>query len=228
MIKVIFFDWGYTFTKGFKNRDKVLDKVLKPLGLNWQQLYPYWGQFYILRSYGKLKSDNEFEVLMQNTLKKQIPLKKIIEIINRSRLIPKEHIELVKKLKEDYKVGLLTNNVKEWVEQTLKEERIENLFDALVISSEVGIRKPNALIYHEALRRFSAKPEEAVFISDEVADDLVGAAGLGIKTIWLKTEFKGWWRQDDEKVLKIYKPDAVIHNLKEVAPVIKNLEKHGN
>lgn len=226
MIKAIFFDWGYTFTKGFKNRDKVLDEILKPFGLTWQQFYPYWGQFYILRSLGKLKTDDEFELLVQNTLKKPIPLKKIIEIINESRLIPEEHIELVRKLKKDYKVGLLSNNVKKWIEQTLKNEGIEDLFDATIISSELGVRKPNALIYYEALRKLSAKPDGAVFISDEVADDLVGAAGLGMKTIWLKTEFKGWWRQDDEKVLKIYKPDAVINNLKEVISVIENLEKH--
>lgn len=78
MIKAIFFDWGYTFTKGFKNRDKKLNKILKPLGLNWQDFIPTWRRFYILRSAGRIKTDKELEIAIKRVTQKEIPVKKII------------------------------------------------------------------------------------------------------------------------------------------------------
>ena len=226
MIKAIFFDWGYSFAKGFKNRDIKLNGILKPVGLNWQKLKSIWRKFYILRSAGKIKTDKELEIYIKRVTQKEIPVKEIIKITIKSHFIPKEHIEVVKRLKKDYKVGILSNNVQGWVNQVLKNYKIENLFDAVIVSSKVGARKPDALIYYEALKKLSVKPEEAVFIADEVAEDLVPATGLGMKTIWLKTKEKGWWKEDDKKVLKIYKPDAIIKNLKQVISVIKTLGKH--
>ena len=229
MIKAIFIDWGYTFVKGFKKRrDEKLNKILKPLRMNWKELIPYWRNFYILRSAGRIKNDKELETIIQRVTKKEIPVKKIIEITIESQIIPKEHINIVRNLKKRYNVGILSNNVQEWVEQVLKNYKIENLFDALIVSSKVGARKPDALIYYEALKKFSVRPEETVFVADEVAEDLVVATGLGIKTIWFKNEEGGWWKENDRKILKIYEPDATIENLKELIPTIKKLEKYEN
>lgn len=226
MIKAIFFDWGYTFVKGFKERDKKFNQLLRPLGLNWQNFIPCWRQFYILRSAGRIKTDKELEIAIKRATQKEIPVRKIIEITIESHLIPREHIEIVKKLKKDYKVGILSNNVQEWIAPVIKNYKIKNLFDAIIVSSTVGVRKPDALIYYEALKKFSVKPEEAVFVADEVAEDLVPATGLGIKTVWFKIKKKHWWADDDKKVLKIYQPDATIKNLKEVIPVIKNWQRY--
>ena len=221
MLKAVFIDWGYVFVKGFKDVDRKLNKILKPLGLTWQSLAPTWRNLYILRSSGRIKSDKEFETIIKKVTEKEIPAKEIIKIAIESQVIPKEHIEVVKKLKKDYKVGILSNNVQGWIEQVLKNYKIENLFDAIIISSKVGARKPDALIYYQALKQLSVKPEEAVFIADEVAEDLVSATGLGIKTIYLKTKERGWWKENDKKVLRIYQPDVVIESFKEVIPVIK-------
>jgi len=221
MIKAVFFDWGYVFMQGFRDREREINKILEPLGLDWQKFYSYWKPFYILRSSGEIKSDKDFENMIKMASKKEIPVRKIIEIIIENQWIPKEHIEVVKKLKKKYKVGILSNHVQEWIKKVLKNYKIEKLFDSVTVSSKVGARKPNALIYFEALKKLSVKPEESVFIADEVAEDLVAASGLGIKTIWLKANFRGWWGKNDKKALKIYQPDATIHDLKEVIPVIK-------
>jgi putative hydrolase of the HAD superfamily len=224
MITAIFFDWGHTFVKVSKSRVEKINKVLKPFGSDWQKFYPYWGRFYILRSAGKIKSDKDFEISIQRALQKAIPVKKIIEISIKNHIIPKEHIRIIKELKKKYKVGILSNNVYEWVHQILKNYKIEKLFDTIIISSKVGARKPNALIYYKALRSLSVKPEETIFIADEIAEDLVAASGLGMKTIWLNTDSKGWWVKDDKRVLTIYKPDATIKSLKEVIPMVGRMQ----
>jgi len=222
MIKAIFLDWGYTFFKGFKNRDRKLNKILKPFGFTLKKFKPIWRNFYILRSAGRIKTDKEFETLIQRAVQKKVPVKKIIEISIKAQIISKEHIEVVKKLKKKYKVAILSNNVQEWVNNVLKNYKIEKLFDAVIVSSKVGARKPDAVIYFKALKKLSVKPEESIFVADELSEDLVAATGLGMKTIWLKTKEIGWWRENDEKVLKIYKPDATIKNLREITSIIKN------
>ena len=223
MIKVVYFDWGHTFATFFKDREQKLNKILEPFGFNWQKFHHFWRKFYILRSSGKIKGDSEFETFIRRVTKKEIPVKKIIEITIESHLIPKEHIEIVKKLKKEYKVGILSNNVQEWVSKVIKNYKIEKLFDAVIISSKVGERKPNAKIYYEALKKLSVKPEEAVLVADEVAEDLVAASGLGMKTIWFNTHAKGWWKGDDRNVLKIYKPNAIVKKLREVIGVVKGM-----
>jgi len=223
MIKAIFFDWGYTFVYSFKDREKKINKILKPFGLNWKKFHLIWRQFYILRSAGKIKTDKDFENYIKRVSQKEIPVKKIIEIMIESQVVLKEDIELVKNLKKKYKVGILSNYVEGWLRKVLKNYGIGNLFDAVIVSSTIGERKPNAKIYCEALKKLSVRPEETVFIADEISEDLVAASGLGIKTIWLDANYKSPWAKDDKKVLKIYKPDAVIKNLKEIISVIKTL-----
>lgn len=176
-----------------------------------------------MRSSGTIKNDSEFETFIKRATEKEIPVKKIIDITVESHLISKEHIEIVKKLKKEYKVGILSNNVQGWVNQVIKNYKIERLFDAVIISSKVGARKPNAKIYYEALKKLSVKPEETVLVADEVAEDLVAASGLGMKTIWFNTHTKGWWKGDDRNVLQIYKPDATVKNLREVVDIVKEM-----
>ncbi|MDQ1646017.1 MAG: putative hydrolase of the superfamily [Cryptosporangiaceae bacterium] len=53
------------------------------------------------------------------------------------------------------------------------------LFDAVVISGEVGLRKPEPAIYHLAAERLGARPEECVFV-DDLAHNVRGAAAAGM------------------------------------------------
>ncbi len=71
-----------------------------------------------------------------------------------------------------------------------------------------------------------AKPKEAVFVSDELAEDLVGSKGLGIISIWLKDpHVKSEWKQKEVAEEKIFEPDAVISNLKELPSLLEKLNK---
>jgi len=62
MIKAIFFDWGNISVKGFKDKDKELNGILKPLGFIWKKFNPIWNNFYTLIAAGKIKTDGELEI----------------------------------------------------------------------------------------------------------------------------------------------------------------------
>jgi len=87
--------------------------------------------------------------------------------------------DLVTELREaGLKVGLLSNS---WG-NAYPRERIDALFDHIVISGEVGLRKPDPAIYRMSLTGLGVSPDRAVFI-DDAEPNTLGAAALGMHTI---------------------------------------------
>lgn len=63
----------------------------------------------------------------------------------------------------------------------LEEGGLREWFDAVVVSSEVGWRKPHPGIFREALAALRVAPGEVLHVGDSVGDDLAGAAAMGIR-----------------------------------------------
>jgi putative hydrolase of the HAD superfamily len=59
---------------------------------------------------------------------------------------------------------------------------MDELFDPIVISGEVGLRKPDRAIYELALAQLDVPAQEAVFI-DDAEPNLLGARAVGITTV---------------------------------------------
>jgi epoxide hydrolase-like predicted phosphatase len=77
------------------------------------------------------------------------------------------------------RTGLLSNS---WGTRRYDHERLATLFDGIVISGEVGIRKPSSEIYELAAERVECQPSECVFV-DDLPMNLKPAAELGMATI---------------------------------------------
>lgn len=78
--------------------------------------------------------------------------------------------------------GLLTNNAKEFEEFWKPLIPLDELFDDVVDSSEVGMRKPSPGIYQLALERLGILPSEAVFV-DDAPGNVAGAEAVGISSV---------------------------------------------
>jgi epoxide hydrolase-like predicted phosphatase len=84
---------------------------------------------------------------------------------------------------QGYKLGLITNNVREGSAMWRSLVPVDELFDAVVDSSEVGMRKPNPAIYHHALALLGdVPPAQAVFLDDSPGN-VVGAQRAGLHAI---------------------------------------------
>lgn len=84
---------------------------------------------------------------------------------------------------EGYRVGLITNNVREGSGTWRAMLPIDELFEVVVDSSEVGMRKPNPAIFHHALDLLGGiAPAEAVFLDDSPGN-VVGAQQAGLHAI---------------------------------------------
>lgn len=84
--------------------------------------------------------------------------------------------------KKGIKTVLLSDQSKEWWPILDKKYNISSYFDLVIVSAIVGLHKPNPEIYKYALKQSGSKAEDCIF-TDDLADNLVPAEGLGIKTI---------------------------------------------
>ena len=57
--------------------------------------------------------------------------------------------------------------------------------DALITSEECGVAKPDPAIFLSALERLGVEAHEAVMVGDSWANDIIGAAGIGMRAVWL-------------------------------------------
>jgi len=228
MIKVVFFDWGRTLISGFKEIDAKIEEILERYGLKWGEVFSVWRNFYLLRSLGRLKTDQEMFDQLRKVLDlpDNSPLESIRDLQIESHIITPETINIVREIKQKYKVGIISNNVLEWLIKVLETYKIRELFDVITVSSEIGVRKPDARIFMSALKSVSVKPEEAVFVSDELAEDLTGSKALGMISVWLRNpQVKSEWKQREAVEEKIFEPDATISDLQELLLFLEKVNK---
>jgi len=101
-------------------------------------------------------------------------------------------------LKPSHKIGLLSNAGVGVVERKIPANLL-SLFDAVVVSGEVGYMKPDRQIYTIAHERLDVLPDEVVFV-DDVASYLEGARSVGMHTIHYKDRTS--LQQELEQILK--------------------------
>jgi epoxide hydrolase-like predicted phosphatase len=97
-------------------------------------------------------------------------------------------IHRVRELRADgYRTAILTNNVKEWGSYWKRSIPLD-LFDLIVDSCDVGLRKPDPAIYHLTCERLGVAPEAAVFLDDTrrhvEAARQVGLHGILVRDPW--------------------------------------------
>ncbi len=93
-------------------------------------------------------------------------------------------VERVAQLRRDgFKTALVTNNVREGSKMWRSLMPVDDLFDVVIDSSEVGIRKPNRAIFDLALNELGvSEPESAVFL-DDLDSNVAAARGIGMHAI---------------------------------------------
>ena len=101
-------------------------------------------------------------------------------------------VEMVVALKQlGLKLGVITNvnnlGAALWADCVLAPS-----FDVFVASHEVGILKPDQRVYQLACRRLGVQPAEAIFVGDGGANELFGAAQVGMKPYWCTWFLDRW------------------------------------
>lgn len=91
-------------------------------------------------------------------------------------------LSLLRSLKTDYKIGLLSNVGQDIIESLFRAEEQALLFDTVVLSSQVGMAKPSREIYELTAQRLGLAPEECLMI-DDIDANVDGARLSGMRGI---------------------------------------------
>lgn len=114
----------------------------------------------------------------------------------------------LKNLREIYQLALVTNGAPDLQREKIQSTKLAQYFDAILISGEVGVGKPDSRIFMLALEALAALPTETVMVGDSLMRDILGAQRVGIKGIWLNRS----GRDLDDQVT----PDFQITNLEQL------------
>ena len=135
-------------------------------------------------------TDEEFREIIRQVLGFPLSDTEINKAWNAVLLdIPADRIELIKKIRQKYPVYLLSNtnniHIKASNYYLWKAHGISNLdqlFDKLFLSYEMGMWKPDTEIYYHMLKKIKLQPNETLFLDDNI-NNIESAKSIGIQTI---------------------------------------------
>lgn len=132
---------------------------------------------------------------------------------------------VLRRLRPTYGLGIVSNSLAPNTIFDLRVVGILDYFDAIVISSDMGRRKPHPLIFLEALYRMDLEPEQAVFIGDNPYEDILGAKNVGMKTVLITHPLVEKRRRRQGIAFPApardgAEPDACIRGMKDLLPLL--------
>ena len=121
-----------------------------------------------------------------------------------------------------YVLGIIANTITEQeIPDWIEADGLTDCFQTVVLSSKVGIRKPNPEIFLEAARRVGVEPAKCAYVGDNPSRDVVGArsAGYGLTVLILEPDSESPGVLTDEDP-----PDHVIRELSELLNIFPSLQ----
>ena len=185
LFETLITEWGH---KKYTKREMCAD-----LGVDKAAFDPFWEEKEEERYIGKISFEDSILYACEQCGKKpeqEIFEKVIAERVRTKaecfRFIQPELFQLLKALREQgLKTAILSNCSSEEV-TVIRESELYQYFDEVILSFEVGMKKPDACIYEEALRRLGIMPDECIFVGDGGSRELEGAKSAGIKAVQAK------------------------------------------
>lgn len=157
--------------------------VAEKLGTPYQETREiFYGEFNDIVDLGHYSQDDFWNHVL-DTLGKSRSMKKILlDFFYEDQFVDEELADAIRDYKKHYKTGLITNYSEIMREMIETEWQVKGLFDEIIISSEVGLVKPDPRIYQLMLDRLGCLPEQAVFIDDRIRN-IEGAKAAGLNAI---------------------------------------------
>jgi putative hydrolase of the HAD superfamily len=118
----------------------------------------------------------------------QLALESLTRHSNAERRLYEDAAEALGHLVGRVPLALITNGAADTQRDKLRTTGIEASFDAILVSGEHGIAKPDSAIFKLALDQLQVAPEQVWHIGDSLVTDVAGAVGASIKSVWLNRD----------------------------------------
>ena len=217
-IKAIIFDAYGTLFDVNSAAEKCKDKI----GGKWEAFANFWRttqlEYTWLRSL--MERHKDFWLVTEDSLDKSmkafdIDLSMKEELLNLYKVLSpyKEVPETLKTLKEkNFKLAILSNGTPSLLNELVKSNNLENLFDDIFSIEEVGVYKPSSKVYDIPIKKYHIEKTEVAFLSANTWD-VSGGGNYGYQSIWIN-------RNDNIFDKLDYKPKYELDNLNKLISLL--------
>ena len=217
-IKAIIFDAYGTLFDVNSATEKCKDKI----GDKWEGFSNYWRstqlEYTWLRSL--MNRHKDFWQITEDSLDKSMKAFNINpsmrnELLNLYKILSpfKEVPEVLKALKEkNYKLAILSNGTPALLNELVKSNNLEKIFDDLFSIEQVGIYKPNSKVYDMPIKKYQIQKNDVVFLSANTWD-VSGAGNYGYNSIWVNRNKNIFDKLD-------YLPKNIIKDLNQLLEIV--------
>lgn len=113
-----------------------------------------------------------------------------------------------------YRLAIVSNfDYSPTAHMLLDKYELTPFFETIVISADIGWRKPKDIIFESAVHRLNIDPQDALFVGDNYSADVVGSKALGMQSAWINR------RKDPESNLDPA-PDFIIRTMSEIRDLV--------
>ena len=231
MIKGFIFDYGGTLDTGGQHWGKVIWHAYEQLHVPVGEEAFRAAYVHAERTLGKnpiIHADFTFRRTLEEKIRLQLEyLQQISRLSSHtSYLLPlTSHLyeatqeetshsrKVLLKLCKRYTMVLVSNFYGN-ISTVLKEFEFDDLFQTIIESAVVGVRKPDPKIFMLGVEALGLKPEEVIVVGDSMDKDMIPAHEAGCRTVWFKGE--GWTSDPvDESI-----PDNIITCLEQLLGIV--------
>ena len=217
-IKAIIFDAYGTLFDVNSAAEKCKDKI----GDKWESFSNYWRttqlEYTWLRSL--MKRHEDFWQITEDSLDKSMKIYEIDSTMKNELLylykilLPfKEVPEVLKILKEkNFNLAILSNGTPNLLNQLVKSNNLENIFNDIFSIEEVGVYKPDSKVYDMPIKKYQIQKNEVAFLSANTWD-VSGGGNYGYNSIWINRNNNIFDNLD-------YRPKNEIKNLNQLLEII--------
>jgi len=217
-VKSVVFDAYGTLFDVNSAAEKCKDKI----GDKWEGFANFWRttqlEYTWLRSL--MKRHKDFWTVTEDSLDKSMKVFNIDiamknELLNLYKtLSPYPEVkEVLNKLKKkNYKLSILSNGTPALLNELVKSNDLENIFDDLFSIEEIGIYKPDSKVYDMPIKKYQIKSEEVAFLSANTWD-VSGGGNYGYNSIWVNRNKAIFDNLD-------YKPKNEVSDLTQILEII--------
>ena len=217
-IKAIIFDAYGTLFDVNSAAEKCKDKI----GDKWEGFANYWRttqlEYTWLRSL--MNRHKNFWDVTEDSLDKSMKTFKIDssmknELLDLYKILSPfpEVPGILKKLKENkYKLAILSNGTPSLLNELVKNNNLDNIFDDIFSIEEVRIYKPSSKVYDMPIKKYKIQKKEVAFLSANTWD-VSGGGNYGYTSIWVNRNNNIFDNLD-------YKPKEEVKNLKQLINII--------
>ena len=217
-VKAIIFDaYGTLF-----DVNSAAEKCKGKIGNKWENFANYWRttqlEYTWLRSL--MERHKDFWQITEDSLDKSMKVFNIDnsmknELLSLYKVLSTfpEVNEVLKKLKEKkYKIAILSNGTPSLINELVKSNNLDNMFDDVFSIEQVKVYKPDNKVYDIPIQKYKIQNDEVVFLSANTWD-ISGGGNFGYNAVWVNRNSNVFDNLD-------YEPKNEIGNLKELLEIV--------